>query len=347
MASKLTQRGKKVLYISAEESPGQLKMRAERLAIDHKDGLFFLSENEIKSTNDILESMKPDIVIVDSIQMIYDSDFDYPYGSVFQVRRTAQVFIEWAKKTGSPILLIGHITKEGSIAGPKILEHLVDVVLYFEGDRFSNLRILRSIKNRFGSTEEIGVFRMEESGLTEVSDSGKMFLSSNSSQPGLVIFPAQEGKRTILLEIQSLVTTSYLGIPRRTFTGLDYNRVNLVLAVLEKKLRMNLANKDIYFNVSGGLKITEPAVDLAVAIASISSFRDICPPPETVFVGEIALTGEIRPVHHLAARLKESFRLGFKQAFVPAGSGNISFPGMKIIVVNWLGQAASLAFQKG
>jgi DNA repair protein RadA/Sms len=348
MASKLSLQGEKVLYISAEESAGQLKMRAERLSIENKEGLFFLSENEIKSTTDILESMKPDIVIVDSIQMIYDSDFDYPYGSVFQVRRAAQFFIEWAKKTGSVVVLIGHITKEGSIAGPKILEHLVDVVLYFEGDRLSNLRILRAIKNRFGSTEEIGVFRMEESGLTEVCDSGRMFLSSgNSNQPGLVIFPAQEGKRTILLEIQSLVTTSYLGVPRRTFTGLDYNRVNLVLAVLEKKLRMNLANKDIYFNVSGGLKITEPAVDLAVAIASISSFRETCPAGETVFIGEIALTGEIRPVQHLAARLKESFRLGFKQAFVPAGSGNISLPGMKIIEVSWLGQATSLAFEKG
>ncbi|HOJ30579.1 MAG TPA: DNA repair protein RadA [bacterium] len=347
-ASKLSGQGKKVLYVSAEESLDQLAMRADRLGVKNTDSLFFLTENEIKTAGDALETIKPDVVIVDSIQMMYDSEFDYPYGSIFQVRRTAQFFIEWAKRHGSPVFLIGHITKEGNIAGPKILEHLVDVVLYFEGDKLSNLRVLRAIKNRFGSTDEIGVFRMDEHGLIEVPDSARLFLSTSSTnQPGLVVFPAQEGKRTILLEIQSLITPSYLGVPRRTFTGLDYNRVNLVLAVIEKKLRMNLASRDIYFNVAGGLKIAEPGVDLAIAIASISSYKDIPAVSNTVFIGEIALTGEIRPVQHIVSRLKEALRLGFRQAFIPLGSEITSFPGMNIVEVSWLGDLPSLAFEKG
>ncbi|MCM8815801.1 MAG: DNA repair protein RadA [Candidatus Omnitrophica bacterium] len=348
VASNLAENGKKVLYISAEESPGQLRLRAERLGIKNAGSLFILSENELKAAENAICSVKPDAVIVDSIQMIYDSDFDYPCGSVFQVRRSAQFFIENAKKSKFPIFLIGHITKEGSIAGPKILEHIVDVVLYFEGEKLSNLRILRGTKNRFGSTEEIGVFRMEENGLVEVSDSSRLFLSSNDMcQPGLVVFPSQEGRRTILLEIQSLITPSYLGVPRRTFAGLDYNRANLVIAVLEKKLHLNLSSRDIYFNVSGGLKISEPAADLAVAIASVSSYRDIPPLPQTVFVGEIALTGEIRPVQHLATRLKEASRLGFESAFVPAEPASIFVTGMKIFPVRWLGDAVNLAFKKG
>lgn len=347
VASRLAEKGQKVIYVSAEESPRQVRMRAERLGIKNKENLFFLSGNEIGIIENALESLKPDSIIVDSIQMIYDSEFDYPYGSVFQVRRSAQFFIERAKKFECPVFLIGHITKEGSIAGPKILEHLVDVVLYFEGEKLSDLRILRGIKNRFGSTEEIGVFKMAENGLIEVPDSSRLFLANNiSEQPGLVIFPAQEGKRTILLEIQSLISPSYLGIPRRSFTGLDYNRVNLVLAVLEKKLRINLGSRDVYFNVSGGLKISEPAVDLAVAMASISSYKDIPPMPESVFIGELALTGEIRGVQHILPRLKEASRLGFKNAIIPSGSDKISVPGMRIFEVSWLVDAVNLAFQK-
>lgn len=346
MATGLSRQGKKVLYISAEESLQQVRMRAERFGIENTQSLFFLPENELKTIGETLELVMPDAVIVDSIQMIYDAEFDYTAGSVFQVRRAAQFFIEWAKKGNHSVFLIGHITKEGSIAGPKILEHLVDVVLYFEGDRLSNLRILRGTKNRFGSTDEIGVFRMDSSGLIEVPDSSRLFVSNISVvQPGLVIFPMQEGRRTILVEIQSLITASYLGVPRRTFTGLDYNRVNLVLAVLEKKLRMNLASKDVYFNVSGGLKITESAADLAVAVASISSYRDMPCQPETVFIGEIALTGEIRTVQHIAPRIKEAARLGFKQAFVPAGSRTVSSSEIKITEVGWLGDAAGLAFK--
>ncbi len=346
VSARLSGQGKKVLYISAEESLQQVSMRAERLGIKNAGTLFFVPENELKTIGEALESVMPDTVIVDSVQMIYDSEFDYPFGSVFQVKRAAQFFIEWAKKGNHSVFLIGHITKEGSIAGPKILEHLVDVVLYFEGDRLSNLRILRGMKNRFGSTDEIGVFKMDSSGLVEVPDSSRLFVSSiSAAHPGLVIFPAQEGRRTILVEIQSLITTSYLGVPRRTFTGLDYNRVNLVLAVLEKKLRMNLASRDVYFNVSGGLRITESAADLAIAVASISSYRDVSCLPETVFIGEIALTGEIRPVQHIATRLKEAARLGFKQAFVPPGSEGVSSSGIKTVEVGWLGDIAGLAFK--
>ena len=242
--------------------------------------------------------------------------------------------------------MIGHITKEGNIAGPKILEHLVDVVLYFEGDRLSNLRILRGMKNRFGSTEEIGVFKMDETGLVEMPDSSRIFVSSiSTSYPGLVIFPTQEGKRTILVEIQALITTSYLAVPRRNFTGLDYNRANLVLAVLEKKLKMNLASRDVYFNVSGGLKITEPAVDLAIAVASISSYKDIALLPESIFIGEIALTGEIRPVQHMPSRLKEASRFGFKKAFVPPGCKEIPSTGLKITEVKRLEDIMGVAFK--
>ncbi len=347
LASKLAGKGKKVLYVSAEESPVQLRMRFERLGMADTENLFFVPENEIKNVENAIETVVPEAIIVDSIQMIYDSDFEYPYGSVFQVRRTAQFFIENAKKRNIPVFLIGHITKDGSIAGPKVLEHLVDVVLYFEGDRLSNLRILRSTKNRFGSTEEIGVFRMEENGLIEVPDSSRIFLSGTISyHPGLVVFPAQEGKRTILLEVQGLISPSYLGVPRRTFTGLDYNRVNLVLAVLEKKLHLNLGSRDVYCNVTGGFKINEPAVDLAVAIALISSYKETPAVARTVFIGEIALTGEIRPVQYLSGRLKESMRLGFINAFVPWGS-NISIPEMNIVEVRWLEEASRLAFEKG
>lgn len=345
VAAGLSNHGKKVLYVSAEESLQQIKMRAERLGIKNSEGLFFLPENELKAIGNVLESIIPDTLIIDSIQMIYDSEFEYPFGSVFQVRRVAQFLIEWAKKGNHSVFLIGHITKEGSIAGPKILEHLVDVVLYFEGDKLSNLRILRSMKNRFGSTDEIGVFRMDVSGLIEIPDSSHLFINNIlATHPGLVFFPTQEGRRTILVEIQSLVTTSYLGIPRRTFTGLDYNRVNLILAVLEKKLNMNLANKDVYFNVSGGLKITEPAADLAIAVATISSCRDIPSPSETVFIGEIALTGEIRPVQHITSRIKEAARLGFKQAFVPIGCGD-SFSEIKTMEVGWLGEVSHTIFK--
>lgn len=347
VASHLSASGKKVLYVSAEESLSQLKLRAERLGISDVAELYFLSENEINVIQSTLENFKPGILIIDSIQLICNSELDYSAGSAFQVRENTYFFIEWAKKHNVSVLLIGHITKEGVIAGPKLLEHLVDVVVYFEGEQISNLRILRNMKNRFASTDEIGVFTMEESGLKEVPEASKLFLSSKRKNfPGAAIFPSQEGKRTILVEIQSLVSKSYLGVPRRAFTGLDYQRINLILAVLEKKNRLNLASYDVYFNVSGGMKITEPGADLAMAAATISSFKDLPVPPETVFLGEIALTGEIRPVRDLNARLRESARLGFKKAFIPKLPPDFSFNGIELCEVRWLQELMQAAFGK-
>jgi DNA repair protein RadA/Sms len=344
--AKIASGGKKVLYVCAEESLPQVRLRADRLGVSNVRNFFFLPESEVSAIRVSLDSVRPDFVIVDSIQLIYNAELDYPCGSLFQVRESAYFFIEYAKRNNVGIFLIGHVTKEGNIAGPKLLEHLVDTVFSFEGESLSNLRILRAVKNRFGSTEEIGVFRMEETGLSEVPEASRLFLSRKQSNlPGSVIFPSQEGRRTILVEIQSLVSPSYLGVPRRTFTGLDYHRVNLILAVLEKKMNLNLGTHDVYFNVTGGLRIAEPAADLAIAVATLSSFREKPPLNGTVFIGEVALTGEIRQVQHLVPRLKESARLGFQRAFVPRLPEDLRFHDMELVELGWLQEVSSRVLQ--
>ena len=341
----ISKEGKKVLYISGEESESQIKLRCERLKIN-SDNLFLLASPDIDSIKNALEKLKPEFLIVDSIQTVYNSEIPTTPGSVTQVKENANFLFNYTKKENISTFIIGHITKEGAIAGPKLLEHMVDVVIYFEGETKSNLRILRAIKNRFGPTDEIGVFSMEENGLKEIPDASAIFLPEfRKTLPGAVFFPSQEGKRTIIVEIQSLITPTYYGIPKRAVTGLDYNRVSLVLAVLEKKLNFNFSTYDVFVNVGGGFKITETASDLPVAISCVSSLKDIPPCEDTVFIGEIALTGEIRPVSQINSRIKECARLGFKKAIIPEGNIKESKVSkeMEIIGVKWLKDCISIA----
>jgi DNA repair protein RadA/Sms len=346
ISGRLAEQGKKVLYISAEESKTQVRLRAERLKT-FSENLYILATTEMSSVRDALDSLKPDFVIVDSIQTVFDPELPTTPGSVTQVRENANFFLNHAKNNGCSVFLVGHITKEGVIAGPKVLEHLVDVVLSFEGELQSNLRILRATKNRFGSTMEIGVFSMEETGLTEIPEASALFLPDiRNPLPGAVIFPAQEGSRTILVEIQSLATPTYYGVPKRTVTGLDYNRVSLVLAVLEKKLRFNLNTYDTYFNTGGGLKIFEPAADLAMAMSCISSLKDRPPLGECVFMGEIALTGEIRHINNVDQRLKEAGRLGFNRAVIPAvNAKDVKEKSLQVYPVRWLKEAVEVSIK--
>ncbi len=347
ISGKLAAQGKKVLYVSAEESKTQVKLRAERLKT-LSDNLYILPATEMPAVKDALKKLKPEFVIVDSIQTVFDPELPTTPGSVTQVRENANFFLNHAKNNGCSVFLVGHITKEGIIAGPKVLEHLVDVVFSFEGELRSNLRILRATKNRFGSTMEIGVFSMDETGLTEIPEASALFLPDlKNPLPGAVIFPAQEGSRTILVEIQSLASPTYYGVPKRTVTGLDYNRVSLVLAVLEKKLRFNLNTYDVYFNTGGGLKILEPAADLALAMSCVSSLKDRPPEEECVFMGEVALTGEIRRVSNADQRVKEAKRLGFTKAFVPETNvKDIKDKSVQIYPVRWLKEAVETAIRQ-
>ena len=344
LAGKLSEQKQVLLYVSGEESLSQIKLRAERLGVSCPN-LFLLSSPEKDSIEHGLKKIKPDVVIIDSIQAICDTEIPTTPGSVTQVRENAAFFMNYAKKTNTPIFLIGHITKEGSIAGPKILEHIVDIVLYFEGDNRSNLRILRGIKNRFGSTTEIGVFSMEEKGLREIPEASALFLQDYQTPlPGSVIFPSLEGSRTILVEIQSLVTPTHYGIPKRTVTGIDYNRVSLILAVLEKKLHYSFAAFDVYVNTGGGFRIDEPGCDLAVSVACVSSLKDALPEQGNIYMGEISLTGEIRPVSQINVRLKEAQRLGFRNAFIPQSNAKeISSSSINVHPVKWLKEAIQIS----
>lgn len=317
LAGRIAMETNKVLYVSAEESKNQIKMRAQRLGA-LSENLYILSTTEMPSIKRSIDTLRPDYVIVDSIQTVFDPELPAIPGSVSQVRESAGFFLANAKENGYSIFLVGHITKEGIIAGPKVLEHIVDVVLSVEGEIKSNLRILRATKNRFGSTMEIGVFSMEENGLKEIPEASAIFLpDSQKPLPGAVIFPSQEGSRTILAEIQCLVTPTYYGIPKRSVTGLDYNRISMITAVIEKKLKFNLSAYDVFFNTGGGIKILEPAADLAIALSCISSLKDKSPMEQCVIAGEIALTGEIRPVNHIHQRIKEAIRLGYTKAIIP------------------------------
>ncbi len=306
----------KVLYVSAEESLTQIKLRAERLGIS-SEGILLLSETLVEKIIECAKETQPVVLIVDSIQTVYTEEAVSAPGSVSQIRDSAAKFMNFAKSTGIPVFLIGHVTKEGAIAGPRVLEHLVDTVLYFEGDRGYAYRILRSVKNRFGPTNEIGVFEMTSQGLTEVENPSLIFLSEHGVSSGSAITATIEGTRAILTEIQALVAPSQFGMPRRNFIGVDYQRVNLLVAVLEKRGRINLAAADIFVNVVGGLKIAEPASDLAIISAIVSSFRDMPLPERTVIFGEVGLSGEIRAISQTELRLKEAYRIGMKQAIIP------------------------------
>lgn len=311
---------KKILYVSGEESEGQIKIRAERLGVT-TDMFYLLSETDVSTIIECINGIKPDVVIIDSIQTMNREDIASAAGSVPQVREVTNAFMRIAKTMGIAFFIVGHVTKEGAIAGPRVLEHMVDCVLYFEGDRQLTFRILRAVKNRFGSTNEIGVFEMRDSGLKEVENPSAMLLEGrNTDISGSAIVCAMEGSRGVMAEIQALVTPTGFGNPRRMANGIDLYRLLLLIAVLEKRARMNLSNSDVYLNVAGGLKIDETAVDLGICAAVATSQSDITLPPDMIFIGEVGLGGELRGVSQLEKRINEAAKLGFKSAIVPKQS---------------------------
>ncbi len=309
--------GTKVLYISGEESVRQIKLRAKRIG-DFTDNMLLLCENTLSVIEETIKAQKPEVVVIDSIQTMYDEEISSAPGSVSQVREATNILMQIAKGSNISIFIVGHVTKEGTVAGPRVLEHMVDTVLYFEGERHASYRILRSVKNRFGSTNEIGVFKMEENGLSEVKNPSEyMLLGKPEGAPGSIVSCSMEGTRPILIEIQALVCHSNFGIPRRQCIGTDFNRVNLLMAVLEKRLGMQLGNCDAYVNIAGGIRINEPAIDLGIAMAVISSFKNIPIDDKIVAVGEIGLSGEIRSAGMIAMRVNEVKKLGFETVIVP------------------------------
>ncbi|HPC85630.1 MAG TPA: DNA repair protein RadA [Smithellaceae bacterium] len=309
--------GRKVLYVSGEESASQIKLRADRIGAQAKD-LLVLVEVSLEKILEQIRKTEPAVVVIDSVQTVYSSDLMSAPGSVGQVREASSRLILAAKKSAVPLFLVGHVTKDGSIAGPKVLEHMVDTVLYFEGDSGHAYRIVRSMKNRFGPANEIGVFEMRDRGLQEVPNPSAFFLAERpENAPGSVVLASLEGTRPILVEIQALVSASNLGMPRRTAIGVDHNRVSLLVAVLDKICGLHLGGSDIFLNVAGGVRVEEPAVDLAVVSAMASSFLDRPVDARTVILGEVGLTGEVRAVSQIETRVKEAERLGFKRCIVP------------------------------
>jgi len=309
--------GKKILYVTGEESPSQVKMRAERMGIQSKDFLL-LGETDVESIIRCVQEEEPALMIVDSIQTIFRSDLQSAPGSVTQVRESAAALIQMAKSTGTSTFIVGHVTKSGTLAGPRVLEHMVDTVLYLEGDRHHVYRILRAVKNRFGSTNEIGVFEMQTNGLSPVANPSELFLSDrNMLSSGSVVVCSMEGTRPMLAEIQALVTQTSYSNPQRTATGFDAKRLQMLLAVLEKRAGLELSSCDVFVNVTGGLRLSEPAADLAIAAAVASSYRDVPVHSQAMICGEIGLGGEIRAVPQLESRLSESYRLGFEHAYIP------------------------------
>ncbi len=315
-ASSLAPQGT-VLYVTGEESAAQLKLRAKRLHVS--DEIMVMAETDLACIELEAQRLSPAFLIIDSIQTMYNSDIPNASGSVSQIREVTSTLIRYAKATGCAVFIVGHVTKEGAIAGPRMLEHMVDTVLYFEGDRQDSYRLLRAVKNRFGSTDEIGVFEMCESGMAEVDDPSSLFLTGTSA-PGCAVTCAMEGTRPILAEVQALLSNSAFSNPRRMSTGIDFNRLALLLAVLEKKADLRLCDKDVYVNVVGGLRLNERAGDLAVALCIAAAQLNISIPPNTAMLGEISLTGEIRGVSRLDKRVQECARLGFTRLLIPFSS---------------------------
>lgn len=307
----------KVLYVSGEESPEQIKLRAERLSID-SDNIILLPETNLEEIIGAAAALSPGAVVIDSIQTMYTEELTSAPGSVGQVRECAAKLMTFAKRSDTPLFIIGHVTKEGAIAGPRVLEHIVDTVLYFEGDRGHAYRILRTVKNRFGSTNEIGVFEMTDAGLLAIENPSELFLSERPENvSGSTVVASIEGTRPLLVELQALVSPTTFGMPRRTCIGVDFNRVNLLVAVLEKMAGLHLGGMDIFVNIVGGIKIVEPAVDLGIIAAIASSFREVPMNPKTVLCGEAGLSGEIRAVSQIDARIKEAAKIGFERAVLP------------------------------
>lgn len=312
----------KVLYVSGEESAEQIKIRADRLSVDSED-IMLLLETSVEGIINVASKFNPKVMVIDSVQTIYTDEFVSAPGSVSQIRESATKLMLFAKKSDIPIFLVGHVTKEGAIAGPRVLEHIVDTVLYFEGDGGHSYRILRAVKNRFGSANEIGIFEMSDSGLLEVENPSELFLLERPiNVSGSVVVASLEGTRPLMVEIQSLVTQTTFGMPRRTSIGVDYNRLNLLVAVLEKRIGICLGGMDIFVNVAGGLRITEPAVDLGVILAIVSSFKDLPVDSKISVFGEVGLSGEIRAVTQSEARIKEAMKIGFKKVITSIGNAD-------------------------
>ena len=312
-AAELTKQGT-VLYVTGEESASQLKLRAERLGVG--GDMLILAENDLSAIESEVDRVKPAYVMIDSIQTMYSADCSGSNGSISQIREATSLITRMAKRTGAATFIVGHVTKDGAIAGPRILEHMVDTVLYFEGDRQDSFRLLRSVKNRFGSTDEIGVFEMRSTGMAEISDPSTLFITG-TDLPGCAVTCAMEGTRPMMVEVQALLSTSPFSNPRRMAAGLDNNRLVLLLAVLEKKADLRFYDKDVYTNVVGGIRLDERACDLAVAMCIAGAGADIALPPRTAILGELSLTGEVRPVNRLDKRIQECARLGFSHIVVP------------------------------
>ncbi|MCX5700057.1 MAG: DNA repair protein RadA [Candidatus Omnitrophica bacterium] len=347
VSNQLTKQGSTVLYISGEESVQQTKLRAKRLGSHESDRLYIVNQTDLSLILEYIKKLKPDVVIVDSIQVIFDPGISSSCGSVSQVRECAGLLTQLAKTSGTSIFIIGHVTKEGTIAGPRVLEHIVDTVLYFEGDRFSIYRILRAVKNRFGSTNEIGVFEMSSQGLTEVKNPSEIFLSEKPENvTGSVVTSIFEGSRPLLVEIQSLVSRSSFGYARRRAQGFDSNRLSLLVAVLEKRIGLALEAEDIFINVAGGIKVEDPAADLAVSVAIASAFRDRLIISAAVVLGEVGLSGEIRSISQILLRINEAEKLGFKHCIIPKNNhkGIKNYKGdIEIIPVGTLSEALDIA----
>lgn len=322
VSGSLSDQGGKLLYVSGEESANQIKMRAQRLGVSGSE-FYLYPETDMGSILQNIEDLKPDYVIIDSVQTMQMPEVTSAVGSVAQIREVTAALMQVAKTNGITIFIVGHVTKGGAIAGPKILEHMVDTVLYFEGDMHRTYRILRAVKNRFGSTNEIGVFEMRDGGLVEVPNPSEIFLEERlSGATGSAVVVSMEGTRPILAEIQALVTPTAFGNAKRTTTGLDHNRVSLIMAVLEKRAGLLLQNQDAYLKAAGGVKLDEPAIDLAIAISLVSSYRDQQTAPDDCFIGELGLTGEIRRVTRIDQRIAEAAKLGFKRVFIPQNNLN-------------------------
>ena len=333
-----------VLYISGEESLSQIKLRANRMG-EFQENLKLLCETNLDTIRNVIENRKPELVIIDSIQTMYSEDVSSAPGSVSQVRESTHVFMQLAKGLGITIFIVGHVTKEGTVAGPRVLEHMVDTVLYFEGDRHASYRILRGVKNRFGSTNEIGVFEMRQNGLVEVENPSEYMLSGKpENASGSVVACSMEGTRPLLIEIQALVCESNFGMPRRTAAGTDYNRVNLLMAVLEKRIGLHMSNCDAYVNIAGGIKMNEPAIDLGIVMALVSSYKNRPVDEKMIVFGEVGLSGEVRAVSMPEQRVAEAKKLGFEICVVPEVSLDMvkNIKGIKIVGVKTVNDAMNL-----
>jgi len=339
----------KVVYVSGEETISQIKLRAQRLGVKG-EGLYLLAETDLEVILEQIEHLKPNLVIIDSIQTVFFAELGAAPGSVAQVRECTLRLMHWAKLNSVPVFITGHVTKDGTIAGPRVLEHIVDVVLYLEGEAFSAYRLLRGVKNRFGSTNEVGVFEMKEPGLVEVDNPSQAFLAQRWAEAvGSAVVSALEGSRSLLVEIQALTNATSFGLPRRTANGVDFGRLLLIIAVLSKRVGLRLGNQDVIANVTGGLKVGEPAADLGIALAIASSARDERVDPRMVVLGEVGLSGELRAVSQLERRVKEAARLGFERCLVPKVGARLSPApkGIELIPVSTLKEAIRVGLVRG